>query len=158
MNDQSLQTQNDLESDLSLIPVQETDRHSASRLSPYARLALSLALVSTLATACGPSKAELEEAERRRQEFYALGRTVYTASCATCHGENGEGIKEKPFENPETGKIELVDVVGLSDPTAMDDKIRNGRGLMPSFRALTEEQIEAVRSHVYYRLIPEPEQ
>ena len=66
------------------------------------------------------------------------GADVYSQSCASCHGQDGEG-----GIGPQLGGGAVVDAFpDIGDQIAV---ITNGRGSMPSFEGqLSAEQIEAV--------------
>ena len=66
------------------------------------------------------------------------GAQIYQASCAVCHGQDGEG-----GVGPELGGGAVVEAF----PDAADQitVVTNGRGAMPSFsRTLSPQEIEAV--------------
>jgi mono/diheme cytochrome c family protein len=66
------------------------------------------------------------------------GQEVYSQSCASCHGQDGEG-----GIGPQLGDGAVAEAYpDIADQIAV---ITNGRGNMPSFESqLTAEQIEAV--------------
>ena len=66
------------------------------------------------------------------------GQQVYSQSCASCHGQSGEG-----GIGPKLGEGAVVEAFpDIDDQIAI---IANGRGNMPSFRnQLSAEEIEAV--------------
>lgn len=67
------------------------------------------------------------------------GRSLYTAKCARCHGE--DGTKRK------WGAKDLQ-ASRLGD-TALSERIRNGGGIMPAFREqLNEEQVRMLGVYV----------
>jgi mono/diheme cytochrome c family protein len=67
-----------------------------------------------------------------------IGHDVYRQSCASCHGQDGEG-----GIGPQLGDGAVAEAYpDIADQIAV---ITNGRGNMPSFESqLTPEQIEAV--------------
>ncbi|HEY0977052.1 MAG TPA: cytochrome c [Flavobacteriales bacterium] len=67
------------------------------------------------------------------------GRSLYTAKCSRCHGDDGAkgkwGAKDLQLSR-------------LSD-AALADRIRKGGGIMPAFRKqLTDEQVFAIGAYV----------
>jgi mono/diheme cytochrome c family protein len=77
----------------------------------------------------------------------ALGKVVWTAMCARCHGDTGEGGMQPGG----------VKVPALSDPAvqaALTDKqmarsIALGKGAMPSFmRELDKPKLSGVIAHI----------
>jgi mono/diheme cytochrome c family protein len=65
------------------------------------------------------------------------GEEVFTASCARCHGPEGEG-----GVGPRLAGTVVVEYPDIEDQVAV---VRDGRGSMPSFRdRLTPEQVQAV--------------
>lgn len=68
-----------------------------------------------------------------------VGRQVFVATCAECHGPTGEGG---------TG-TRLVGNARAANQANVADAVRFGRGLMPAFMAeLTPEQLDAVVAYV----------
>ena len=66
------------------------------------------------------------------------GAQIYQASCAVCHGQDGEG-----GVGPELGGGAAV--AAFPDEAEQVTVVANGRGAMPSFdRTLTPQEIEAV--------------
>lgn len=64
------------------------------------------------------------------------GRTLFTAYCAGCHGQNGEGVLPgAPNFRMEVGRLMRPDSV-------LVESIRNGRNAMPGFQGvLTDRQL-----------------
>ncbi|MHB9115368.1 MAG: c-type cytochrome [Thermoleophilia bacterium] len=69
----------------------------------------------------------------------ADGGAVYTAHCAACHGDDGEGRGSFPAldGNP------LVD-----DETAVAEVVRSGRGSMPAYSQLSDDEISALTTYL----------
>ncbi|MHB1343547.1 MAG: c-type cytochrome [Thermoleophilia bacterium] len=69
----------------------------------------------------------------------ADGGAMYTAHCAACHGDDGEGRGSFPAldGNP------LVD-----DETAVADVVRSGRGVMPAYSQLSDDEISALTAYL----------
>jgi len=66
------------------------------------------------------------------------GQQIYQASCAVCHGQDGEG-----GIGPELGGGAVVE--SFPDEADQIVVVTNGRGAMPSFgRTLSTQEIEAV--------------
>lgn len=70
------------------------------------------------------------------------GAKLYMAHCATCHGDKGDGGVGVPLSLP--AFLESV------DDSFLRKSIRLGRPgrVMPSFRALSDVQVDAIVSHV----------
>jgi cytochrome c oxidase cbb3-type subunit 3 len=70
------------------------------------------------------------------------GAQLYTAHCATCHGEKGDGGVGVPLALPSF--LESV------DDNFLRKTIRLGRPgrVMPAFRALGDAQVDAIVSHI----------
>lgn len=74
-----------------------------------------------------------------------VGRQVFAATCAECHGPAGEG----------GSGIRLAGEPRAGNQANVADAVRFGRGLMPAFQAeLTPEQIDAVVAYVTNVLAP----
>ena len=76
----------------------------------------------------------------------ALGKKVFDANCAVCHGETGKG-------NRELGAPNLTDKIWLygADKTTIVQGIQNGRGAtMPAWNSrLSDPTIKALTVYVY---------
>jgi quinoprotein glucose dehydrogenase len=72
----------------------------------------------------------------------APGRRTYQAFCGTCHGENREG-------DPLRTVPSIADVESRLSRTAVAAIIENGRGQMPSFRAIPAEDREALIAFLF---------
>jgi mono/diheme cytochrome c family protein len=81
-------------------------------------------------------------------EHGADGRSVYTKSCAMCHGADGTGQQMRTMM-PKIGDLTSAEVHGKLDDAALKELIKKGRGQMPPFQAaLTEDQINLVIGYV----------
>lgn len=70
------------------------------------------------------------------------GRSVYRAHCASCHGPERDGDRHAPS----------LRTVGKNyDPEEIIDLIRNGRGRMPSFDYLSQEETRALSNFLLRR-------
>jgi mono/diheme cytochrome c family protein len=93
----------------------------------------------------GPESGEPERAGG--QSDVARGRGIYAQSCAPCHGPEGTGG---------TPMARMMRVGNLADPATharlSDEEIvalvRTGRGRMPAFRDLSDQQIRDVVAYV----------
>lgn len=74
------------------------------------------------------------------------GEAVYRRSCARCHGLNLEGNQGKGAD-----KIDSVKMATLSDQM-LNLLIRNGKGKMPSFGALTQFQVDQLIKYLRSRV------
>lgn len=97
-----------------------------------------LCFVVMLAAACSSDPPEVPLGpDGQPDQVLALGRDVYGARCANCHGSSGGGG---------TGPRLAGSVVETyPDPADQAEIIRAGRNRMPAFGGtLSEEMIEAV--------------
>ncbi len=69
----------------------------------------------------------------------ADGAAVYQARCSACHGAEGEGRGSFPV---------LADNPFLDDEAAVTDVVRGGRGAMPGFPQLSEEDVAALTTYL----------
>lgn len=69
-------------------------------------------------------------------ESISVGERVYAASCSSCHGRNRNGI---PPSFPS-----LVDVSERLSPDQIEDVIEMGKGSMPGFGHLAEDEVDAL--------------
>lgn len=83
----------------------------------------------------------------------AAGNPLYTANCAMCHGDTGEGdgpiatsLKPKPNKLNE-GHV-AKDPDGELFLTIKNGRTKNGRQTMPPVRGLTDEQIWQVVAYI----------
>ena len=71
-------------------------------------------------------------------DLLALGESVYQANCMGCHGSERQGSNFHGNAPALVGLAERMDASGVAT------MVRQGRGAMPSFSFLTDQQIEAV--------------
>jgi quinoprotein glucose dehydrogenase len=71
------------------------------------------------------------------------GRAVYASACASCHGADRRGDRDRTPS--------LVDVGARLSPAAVRDVIDRGRGFMPSFAALADAERRAVTDYLFGR-------
>lgn len=69
----------------------------------------------------------------------AGGETTYEARCAACHGDGGEGRGSFPA---------LAGNPLLDDEATVAALVRSGRGVMPAFSQLSEEEISALTTYL----------
>ncbi len=67
-------------------------------------------------------------------------KALYTSQCAVCHGENMAG---SPGAIPS-----LVGIMNLKSAAEITATIRNGRGRMPGFSNLSDDQISGLLSYI----------
>jgi quinoprotein glucose dehydrogenase len=70
------------------------------------------------------------------------GERSYRLNCAMCHGQNFEG-------NPGSNYPGLQDLDLRMDQAAALEIIKTGKGFMPSYRHLPEEEINMLMSYIY---------
>jgi mono/diheme cytochrome c family protein len=76
------------------------------------------------------------------EELLEIGEASYSAQCAVCHQQNGQGI---------TGTYPALagnDFVVQEDPQPVIDVVLNGRGGMPNFRRLPDHELAGIVSYV----------
>lgn len=84
-------------------------------------------------------------------ERFELGRSLY-ATCATCHGANGEGVGENPplrgapIAIGPVGRFARVLIDGMTGPVVVNGKLYNG--VMPASQANDDEDLAAVMTFV----------
>ena len=89
----------------------------------------------------------------KQQELFELGRQQFTAVCAQCHQKDGMGQEGKapPLINspwvlgPQARLIRIV-LHGMKGPVTLGDRDFNGD--MPSWKAMTDEQIAGVLTYI----------
>ncbi|MFN4072268.1 MAG: c-type cytochrome [Thermus sp.] len=75
------------------------------------------------------------------QALMEKGKSIYEASCAACHGANGQGI---PPAMPA-----LAGNPNLKDAQMILGIVKNGRGAMPAVgAALSDEELKAVATYI----------
>lgn len=107
--------------------------------SPPRRLRILIAAVAIVVSACSSDPPEVPVGpDGQPDEVLALGRDVFGARCANCHGSSGGGGSGPRL----AGTV----VETYPDPADQADVVRNGRGgNMPAFGGtLSDEMIEAV--------------
>lgn len=75
-------------------------------------------------------------------DLLAMGRSVYQANCMGCHGAEREG---STFHGEAPA---LVDLRQRMDAAGVAAMVRRGRGSMPAFAFLPDQQIEAVVAYL----------
>ncbi|RIK35959.1 MAG: hypothetical protein DCC55_28760, partial [Chloroflexi bacterium] len=82
------------------------------------------------------------EEEVDAAQLMSLGEEVYTAECATCHQEDGQGTSDFPA-------LAGNEFVLAEDPTPVLDVVLHGRGEMPAFAdSLSDEEIAGVVTYI----------
>jgi mono/diheme cytochrome c family protein len=74
-----------------------------------------------------------------------VGAQAYTKNCAICHGEQREGISP--------GFPPLLDVNRKFTPQQIENFIRTGKGRMPKFSKLSQEEVAALVRFISANLI-----
>lgn len=72
----------------------------------------------------------------------AFGELTYSNNCAACHGSNREG-------NPQSGYPALLEISQKYDKEALGSLVESGKGMMPGFTHLKEEETKAIISYLY---------
>lgn len=83
---------------------------------------------------------EEDEADEEAVDPQILGAQIYATNCAACHQGEGEGV-EGVF--PPLAGNDFV----TGDPEPVIATVMHGRGGMPSFASLSDEEIAAVITH-----------
>ena len=73
------------------------------------------------------------------------GTEIYLNRCAGCHGEKGEGRGSFPT---------LAGNPALADSASVENVVRSGKGYMPSFAQLSDQEIAAVVQYVTSTFAP----
>lgn len=83
------------------------------------------------------------------QSELELGKSVYDAQCASCHGPDAKGISQK---GPDLTNLELISATTLGE---LEQLTANGNNQMPAFAAiLSQEEIAAAISYTRSLAIP----
>ncbi len=72
----------------------------------------------------------------------AVGRRIYTLNCTPCHGAELQG-------NPASGFPSLQDLESRSEREHVANVISNGKGMMPAFRQLSEEERNTLVAYLF---------
>lgn len=86
--------------------------------------------------ALGPSASEEELAS------LTSGKRLYTLNCMQCHGADLMG-------NPASGFPSLVDIRNIRTKEHVNNVITNGKGMMPAFSNLLEEEKETLIAFIF---------
>tara|TARA_R110002020_G_scaffold312101_3_gene527616 strand:- start:42356 stop:44479 length:2124 start_codon:yes stop_codon:yes gene_type:complete len=84
----------------------------------------------------GPTATEQE------LESVSLGQRLYTLNCTACHGTDLKG-------NSTSGFPSLLEASKTSDRKAMANIIKNGKNMMPAFKNISGEEMEALLAYIY---------
>ncbi|MBC7922879.1 MAG: PQQ-binding-like beta-propeller repeat protein [Ferruginibacter sp.] len=87
-----------------------------------------------------PNVMGLKKVEAGGADAVAVGKNVYQLQCATCHGTDRRG--QPPFPS-------LVNVHQRLAKSEVRDRVRNGKGQMPAFPQLSDEQVGAVAAYLF---------
>lgn len=90
--------------------------------------------------AAAPAAAPAPAKALSKDELMAQGKKVYDANCAACHQANGTGL---PPNFPSLVGSKVVN----GDAKAHIQQTLNGKGLMPPFRNLKDEEVAAVLTY-----------
>ena len=84
----------------------------------------------------GPSKS------KDQNVAMSSGQSLYAANCATCHGTDRRG-------NPASGYPSMLDIGGKRSRDFVMNIIANGKGMMPSFPKLKDDQRKAITGFLF---------
>ena len=84
-----------------------------------------------------------------KKEGLTLGKTVYNSGCMICHGEDLKGNLGVYSNIPS-----LVNIKDRMTNKSLEEIILNGKGIMPSFSNLSNDEINAI---INYLIDPETE-
>jgi quinoprotein glucose dehydrogenase len=85
----------------------------------------------------------LNDAKPKNDEnFASLGERLYASNCSACHGSERTG-------NPASGFPSLIDLKDKQQREHVLNVISGGKGMMPAFKNLTEEEKSALISFLY---------
>lgn len=99
------------------------------------------AVMSALVTACGAPPAEPTTREGRIALLMGKAETgapLFASNCAGCHGADGKG---------KTGPS-LVGRIHDAEPEVIIGYVVNGKGKMPKFDTLTDQQVADLYAHL----------
>lgn len=82
------------------------------------------------------------ETDAKEEVLLHPGERIYQVSCAICHGQNLEG-------NPGSNYPPLEDLTSRMDQEKALEIINTGKGFMPSFRHLPEEDKNLLMAYLY---------
>ena len=82
-------------------------------------------------------------------ESLSSGQRLYTLNCTPCHGAELKG-------NPASGFPSLLDIGSRRDKVHVANVITNGKGMMPAFSKLSEEEKNALVAFLFGEEKPQP--
>ena len=122
---------------------------SRARQRQLGLLVLATALVlAIVAPGMGDAQVATPETDQVAADLVMRGEQIYNTTCIACHRSGGTGATAI---NVTVGGIPALagdPFVTLEDPAPVVQTILNGRAGMPSFRALSDEDIAAVASYI----------
>jgi quinoprotein glucose dehydrogenase len=71
------------------------------------------------------------------------GQSLYVTHCTTCHGTDRKG-------NPASGYPSLLDIGSRSKRESVSNIVSHGKGMMPAFPKLTEEQKKSLVAFLFH--------
>lgn len=89
-------------------------------------------------------------ASEEQLESLASGQRLYTLNCTPCHGAERKG-------NPGSGFPSLVDIDSRRTREHVANVITNGKGMMPAFSKLSEEEKQALVAFLFGEEEQQPE-
>jgi len=106
---------------------------------------LSLAVTVILMVVLVPVMSRLNTGGKPLGPVYAradieAGRVVYQDNCAACHGADARGNPDMKVTMP---KLDIR-AAAAGSPDTLKQVIHNGKGAMPAFTTLSEEQVRQV--------------
>lgn len=84
----------------------------------------------------GPSKS------KEQNISMTPGQSLYVTNCAQCHGTERKG-------NPASGFPNLVNISARKSRETVTNTIAHGKGMMPAFAKLTEDQRKSIVSYLF---------
>nr|WKN34758.1 PQQ-binding-like beta-propeller repeat protein [Tunicatimonas sp. TK19036] len=84
----------------------------------------------------------IEQENEQPKNLMALGQNVYQSNCVGCHGADLEG---STFHGQAPA---LVDLAERMNEEQVHERVREGKGAMPSFAYLSDIQIDAVTAYL----------
>ncbi len=79
-------------------------------------------------------------------EGMTTGEGIYAINCSSCHGKDRKG-------NEASGFPSLADLSDRLDREAVSSLIKSGKGMMPAFPQLSDEQHQALLDYLYNKQI-----
>ena len=98
-----------------------------------------LRAVAVLTLLAFPTFAKASDGPPGSEELHALGKRIYAKSCVACHGDAGQGVKDK-YDEPLTGDATVGQLARLISETMPEEEPES----------CVSEDAEAVAAYIHY--------